>query len=216
MKLFSESKHLLSTNVSAIGTGTVYLFAFENLFRRLLLWIVCVISVFWKFLTKVTYLCWWIDDVLCHQSEVECYWFTSVLYSKATLFWLFYLLWIICLILVLQLLLSKVTYLWQYELIMCFAISRKKQNGIGLRSFCILWEDWARVTRMIQVRVMVKMNSPYARYWDLQSWSMSPFIPLLIINFWWILCYNSAWSFFSALWIFSRNFLSLLSSLVQF
>lgn len=90
MKLFSESKHLLSTNVSAIGTGTVYLFAFENLFRRLLLWIVCVISVFWKFLTKVTYLCWWIDDVLCHQSEVECYWFTSVLYSKATLFWLFF------------------------------------------------------------------------------------------------------------------------------
>lgn len=37
MKLFSESKHLLSTNVSAIGTGTVYLFAFENLFRCLLL-----------------------------------------------------------------------------------------------------------------------------------------------------------------------------------
>lgn len=75
--------------------------------------------------------------MLCHQSEeVECYWFAPVLYSKATLFWLFFALNYLfdsCL----QLLLSKVTYLWQYELIMCFAISRKKQSGTGLRSFCI-------------------------------------------------------------------------------
>lgn len=98
-------------------------------------------------------------------------------------------------------------------------ISQRMRNGIGLLLFYSLSKSWMGGKQIIQTTILMDLDLIYARFYGLQSLSMSSFSTLCF-------CYFSIWTCASwslldnlcctAWQTFSKNFLISFSRLVQF